>query len=190
MAGPGAARRVEAGAWGGPPMGGIAGWRHRAPALRQRVLARGPRNRHPARQRASRHAAGARGGHHTRQRAERLGSVSLDIAGGVALPAGATWTIADRLRRSRTKQRVVLAQGCRVEGASRAKADKTAQLRTSRDHACAQQSNGQPLEPIHPRYRSLGQPAQRARIADGQTCAQFVAEKPWTMWSPDPKSPK
>ena len=50
-------------------------------------------------------------------------AIALDIAGGVALAAGATWTIADWLKRGRTERRLALAPGWPTQRAGLAKAD-------------------------------------------------------------------
>ena len=50
-------------------------------------------------------------------------AIALDIAGGVALAAGATWTIADWLKRGRTERRLALAPSWPLERAGLATED-------------------------------------------------------------------
>ena len=59
----------------------------------------------------------------TRGNALNASAIALDIAGGVALTAGATWTIADWLKRGRADRRLALTPGWPIQVAGLGRAD-------------------------------------------------------------------
>ena len=59
----------------------------------------------------------------TRGNALNASAIALDIAGGVGLTAGATWTIADWLKRGRADRRLALAPGWSTQRAGLGRAD-------------------------------------------------------------------